>query len=80
VVLSCKQKGCSAPISLVERRGDFGGTQVRNVIAPSLGRAVILFTNDASAEFGEVWQGNGFTFDLLSAAFCPAQTTSMRSD
>lgn len=65
-------KGCAAPVQLVERRGDFGGTQVRNVIAPALGRAVILFTNDASAEFGEVWQGKGLTFDLLSAAFCPA--------
>ncbi|KQS03628.1 hypothetical protein ASG11_04670 [Sphingomonas sp. Leaf357] len=63
-------KGCAAPVQLVERRGDFGGTQVRNVIAPALGRAVILFTNNASAEFGEVWQGNGLTFDLLSAAFC----------
>ena len=65
-------KGCAAPVQLVERRGDFGGTQVRNVIAPALGRALILFTNDASAEFGEVWQGKGLTFDLLSAAFCPA--------
>lgn len=64
-------RGCAAPVQLVERRGDFGGTQVRNVIAPALGRAVILFTNDASAEFGEVWQGKGLTFDLLSAAFCP---------
>ena len=64
-------KGCTAPVNLVERRGDFGGTQVRNVIAPALGRAVILFTNDASAEFGEVWHGTGLTFDLLSAAFCP---------
>ncbi|USU05571.1 beta-lactamase family protein [Sphingomonadaceae bacterium OTU29LAMAA1] len=63
--------GCAAPVQLVERRGDFGGTQVRNVIAPTLGRAVILFTNDASATFGEVWQGKGLTFDLLSAAFCP---------
>jgi D-alanyl-D-alanine carboxypeptidase len=64
-------KGCAAAVQLVERRGDFAGTQVRNVIAPALGRAVILFTNDASAEFGEVWQGKGLTFDLLSAAFCP---------
>jgi D-alanyl-D-alanine carboxypeptidase len=64
-------KSCAAPVQLVERRGDFGGTQVRNVIAPALGRAVIMFTNDAAAEFGEVWQGKGLTFDLLSAAFCP---------
>ena len=64
-------KGCAAPVQLIERRGDFGGTQVRNVIAPALNRAVILFTNDATAEFGEVWQGKGLTFELLSAAFCP---------
>ena len=67
-------KGCAGPIQLVERRGDFDGTQVRNVIAPALGRAVILFTNDASAEFGEVWQGKGLSFDLLSAAFCPTNS------
>ncbi len=64
-------KGCAAPVQLVERRGDFGGTQVRNVIAPALGRAIIVFTNDASAEFGEVWQGKGLAYDLLSAALCP---------
>lgn len=59
-------------MQIVERRGDFAGTQVRNIIAPELGRAVILFTNDQSVEFGEVWQGEGLTFDLLSAALCPA--------
>ena len=67
---SAELKGCPAPVALVERRGDFGGTQVRNVIAPALGRAVILFTNDSAADFGEVWQGRGLTFDLLSASFC----------
>ncbi|MGR6331455.1 serine hydrolase domain-containing protein [Sphingomonas sp. XXL09] len=68
---SARLKGCAEPVQLVERRGDFGGAQVRNVIAPTLGRAVIFFTNDATAEFGEVWQGKGLTHDLLSAAFCP---------
>ncbi|MCH2239824.1 MAG: beta-lactamase family protein [Blastomonas sp.] len=65
-------EGCAAPVQIVERRGDFAGTQVRNIIAPGLDRAVILFTNDQSVEFGEVWQGKGLTFDLLSAALCPA--------
>ncbi len=65
-------KGCSKPVQLIERRGDFAGTQVRNVIAPALGRAIVLFTNNATAEFGEVWQGKGLTYDLLSAAFCSA--------
>ena len=64
-------KGCAASVELVERRGDFGGTQVRNVIAPALGRAVIVFTNKADLDFGEIWQGKGLTHDLLSAAFCP---------
>ncbi len=68
---AARLKGCATPVRLVERRGDFGGTQVRNVIAPELGRAVILFTNDASVGFGEVWQAKGLTFDLLSAALCP---------
>lgn len=72
--------GCAAPVQLVERRGDFGGTQVRNVIAPALGRAVILFTNDASAAFGEVWQGKGLTFDLLSAALCTPRSPYSRAN
>ena len=32
----------------------------------------LTITNDQSVEFGEVWQGKGLTFDLLSAALCPA--------
>lgn len=62
--------GCAAPVRLVERRGAILGVQVRNVIAPALGRAVIVFTNDAGAEFGEVWQGRGLTHALLSRALC----------
>lgn len=69
-----KLAGCSTPVTLVERRGDVGGTQVRNIIAPDLSRSVGVFTNDAALEFGEVWQGAGLTHDLLSAAFCaPAE-------
>jgi hypothetical protein len=64
-------KGCQGSVQLVERRGDFAGTQVRNVIAPALGRAVIVFTNDDAIDFGEVWQGRGLSYELLSAAFCP---------
>lgn len=64
--------GCDAPVRLVERRGAVGGTQVRNVIAPDLGLALVVFTNDASVDFGEIWQGKGLSHVLLSAAFCPA--------
>ncbi|WP_295639348.1 serine hydrolase domain-containing protein [Novosphingobium sp.] len=69
---AAKLRGCVAPVALIERRGDVGGTQVRNVIAPALGRAIAVFTNDDSVDFGEVWQGKGLSFDLLSAAFCQA--------
>jgi len=62
--------GCPEPVVLIERRGDVGGIQVRNVIAPALGRAVVVFTNDDTLDFGEVWQGKGLSHDLLAAAFC----------
>lgn len=67
-----KLAGCALPVALIERRGDVGGTQVRNVIAPELQRSVVVFTNDASLDFGEVWQGEGLTHDILAAAFCSA--------
>lgn len=62
--------GCAQPVQLVERRGAVGGIQVRNILAPALGIAVVVFTNLAEWEFGEVWQGRGFTHELLSAALC----------
>lgn len=67
-------RGCTGPVPLVERRGEFAGVQVRNVIAPTLGRAVVVFTNRADVEFGEIWQGRGLTHALLSAALCPPAT------
>lgn len=67
---SARLAGCAKPVQLVERRGDVGGVQVRNVIAPELGRVLIVFTNAADFEFGEIWQGKGFTHDLLAAALC----------
>ena len=63
--------GCALPVTLIERRGDVGGIQVRNVIAPDLGRSVAVFVNDDTLDFGEVWQGKGLSYELLSAAFCP---------
>ena len=64
-------QGCAAPVRLVERRGDVGGIQVRNIIAPDLSKVVIVFSNMAEFEFGEIWQGRGFSHDLLAAALCP---------
>ncbi len=65
-------KHCAQKVALVERRGDIGGVQVRNIMAPELGRVLIVFTNSAAVDFGEIWQGSGFSYDLLDAAFCSA--------
>ena len=68
--------GCKEPVDLIERRGEIGGVQVRNIIAPTLSRAVVVFTNRADWEFGEIWQGKGFSYDLLSAALCGGERTT----
>jgi D-alanyl-D-alanine carboxypeptidase len=36
-------RGCAAPVMLVERRGEIGGVQIRNFLAPATGQAVIAF-------------------------------------
>jgi D-alanyl-D-alanine carboxypeptidase len=66
-----KLAGCKGPVSLIERRGDFAGIQIRNLMAPDIGRAMVMFINEAEFDFGEIWQGQGPSFDLASAAFCP---------
>lgn len=63
-------KGCAEPVALVERRGEVGNVQVRNVIAPASGIAVVAFADSTVPDFGEPWQGKGFTYDLLSAVLC----------
>ena len=63
-------KGCAKPVRIVERRGEIGRYQVRNIILPAIRRIVIVFTDDAKLDFGEIWQGKGFAYDLLSAAAC----------
>ena len=68
---SAPLKGCSAAVRIIERRGAIGGVQVRNFIMPELGIAVALFGDQAEFDFGEVWQGKGFSFDMLSLAACP---------
>jgi len=62
--------GCNESVKLIERRGDVAGIQVRNVIAPDQGRVLVIFSNDDTIDFGEVWQGKGLSFELLSIAFC----------
>lgn len=63
--------GCAEPVMLVERRGDIGGVQVRNIIAPKAERALVIFTNDGAFDFGEIWRGEGWSYDFASVAFCP---------
>ncbi len=67
-----KLAGCDGPVDLVERRGEIGGVEVRNLLAPKLGKALIVFADRAGLPFGEIWQGKGLTYDLASAAFCTA--------
>jgi D-alanyl-D-alanine carboxypeptidase len=62
--------GCMGPVDLVERRGQIGGVQVRNLMAPALQSALIVFSNTAATDFGEIWQGRGLAHELASAAFC----------
>ncbi len=62
--------GCAEPVELVERRGYVGGIQARNIIAPTRGVSVVVFSNQAEFDFGEIWQGRGMSHDLLAAALC----------
>ena len=66
-----KLKGCDAPVRIIERRGEIGRFQARNILLPDRDMAIIVFTNRGDFDFGEIWQGKGFSYDLLSAAACP---------
>lgn len=68
-------KGCAAPVRIVERRGAIGGVQVRNFILPEQALALALFADQAEFDFGEIWQGKGFSHDMLSLAACPQERT-----
>jgi len=57
-------------VNLIARRGAIGGIQVRYFLAPRMGKVAIVFTNRGNWEFGEVWQGSGFSYDLLNATLC----------
>lgn len=63
-------RGCEGPVRLVERRGEIGGVEVRNLLAPDLGRAMVVFADRSDLDFGEIWQGRGMSFELASAGFC----------
>ena len=64
--------GCEGAVRLIERRGDIGGVRSRNIIAPDLGRSLIVFINTPDFQFGEIWTGRGGAHGLASLAFCGA--------
>lgn len=70
-VFEAPLKGCAKPVRIVERRGEIGHFEVRNILLPDRDMAVIAFTNRANFDFGEIWQGKGLSYDLLSAVACP---------
>ena len=70
--------GCAEPVELVERRGYVGRIQARNIIVPARGVSVVMFSNQADFDFGEIWQGKGLSRDILAAALCaPAEGTAV---
>lgn len=73
-VFDAPLKGCDKPVRVVERRGAIGGVQVRNFILPDLETAVALFGDRDDFDFGEIWQGKGLSYDMLSLAACPQVT------
>lgn len=64
--------GCAEPVRIIERRGAIRDYQVRNFILPDAEIALAVAVRDADLEFGELWQGRGRSYDLLSAAACGA--------
>ncbi len=69
-VFSVPLEGCDAPVKIVERRGGIGKMQVRNFILPEKKVAAAVFVEGPNFDFGEVWQGSGFSYDMLSMAAC----------
>ena len=65
-----KLKGCETPQHVVERRGQVGNVQVRNLLAPERGVAIVAFVASSVPDFGEPWQGKGLTYELLSSVLC----------
>jgi D-alanyl-D-alanine carboxypeptidase len=70
-VFTVPLKGCATPVRIVERRGAIGGVEVRNFILPERDVVAVVFVDRSGFDFGEVWQGKGFSHDLLAAVTCP---------
>lgn len=66
-------KGCTEPVRIIERRGSIGAVQVRNFILPDQKVAAVAFVGGQDFDFGEIWQGSGFSHDLLALAACSTE-------
>ena len=64
---------CPAPVAIIERRGAIGNVQVRHLIAPERGLVVVMITDNGAFDFGEIWQGQGPSHDVLAALLCPGK-------
>lgn len=62
--------GCEGEVKLVERRSSVDGVQMRNILAPEKQLALVVFTDNADAAFGDIQRATGISYDLASAAFC----------
>lgn len=70
-VFEAPLEGCDTPVKMVERRGNIGKYQVRNIIMPDRDIAMALVTDQEDFDFGEIWSGSGAMYKALSAAACP---------
>jgi CubicO group peptidase (beta-lactamase class C family) len=66
-------KGCSKPVRVVERRGEIGNAQVRNLLLPDRNVAVVVVNDQGPQEYGEIWQGTGLSHDLVEMVACPEE-------
>lgn len=62
--------GCDVPLQIVERRGNIGKYQVRNIILPQNGTMFALVTANGEFDFGEIWTGSGPMHDVLGVVAC----------
>jgi len=37
---------------------------------PDTGKSVVVFVNRGDFDFGEIWMGQGFSYDVLSQEVC----------
>lgn len=63
-------EGCLDTLKIIERRGYIAGVQARNFMFPETGESIVMFINRGDFDFGEVWMGQGFSYDVSSQAIC----------